>query len=190
MRILPLFIVTGASGVGKTSVVEELQRLMPGWHVFETDILWDSGRDWHFVRQNWLRIAHRIAQTGRPTILSGTHLPENIDPCDHRDFFSTVHYLILHCADEALAARLRSRPAWHNQTEEFIAEHRRFNRWLVENAAAAFDPPAAVLDTTRLAIPLVAQRIREWAVAHWPRERESSTAPLEWSQDTRDRVTG
>src|SRR5207248_290012 len=47
MRILPLFIVTGASGVGKTSVVEELQRLMPEWQIFETDILWDSGGDWH-----------------------------------------------------------------------------------------------------------------------------------------------
>jgi 2-phosphoglycerate kinase len=167
MRLLPLFIVTGASGVGKSSVVDELQRLMPDWHVFETDILWDSGGDWHFVRQNWLRIAHRIAQTGRGAILCGTHLPENIDPCDHRELFSKVHYLILHCADGTLARRLESRPAWHNQTAEFIAEHRRFNRWLLENAAVAFDPPAALVDTTDAPVTVVAEQIRDWALARW-----------------------
>jgi len=167
MRLLPLFIVTGASGVGKSSIVDELQRRMPDWHVFETDILWDSGGDWHFVRQNWLRIAHRIAQTGRGAILCGTHLPENIDPCDHRELFSEVHYLILHCADETLARRLESRPAWHNKTAELIAEHRRFNRWLLENAAVAFDPPAAMVDTTAAPVTVVAEQIRDWALARW-----------------------
>jgi broad-specificity NMP kinase len=180
MLLLPLFIVTGASGAGKTSVVEELQEIMPDWHVFETDILWDSGRDWHFVRQNWLRIAHRIAQTGRPTILCGTHLPEHLDACDHREFFSQVHYLILHCEDATLAARLQARPVWHEQTEAFIAEQRRFNQWLVENAATAFDPPAALVDTTGASALEVAQRIRDWAVYHW-RETEirclSRTSP-------------
>ena len=47
---LPLFIVTGASGAGKTCVVPELRRLLPDWEVFETDILWDSGGDWFFVK--------------------------------------------------------------------------------------------------------------------------------------------
>jgi hypothetical protein len=167
MRLLPLFIVTGASGVGKTSVVEELQRLMPDWHVFETDILWDSGGDWHFVRQNWLRIAHRLAQTGWPTILCGTHVPEHIDRCDHRDLFREVHYLVLHCADETLAGRLESRPAWYRQTPEFIADQRRFNRWLVENAASVFDPPAALVDTTHASVTAVAWQIQDWAVATW-----------------------
>src|SRR6476660_7453266 len=83
MRIVPLFIVTGASGVGKTAVVGELRRLMPEWEVFETDLIW--GADWQQVRNNWLRIAHSIAQSGRGTILCGTMLPEDIDRCDHRD---------------------------------------------------------------------------------------------------------
>ena len=46
---------------GKTAVITELRRLLPEWEVFETDILWDSGGDWQFVRSNWLRIAHSIA---------------------------------------------------------------------------------------------------------------------------------
>jgi broad-specificity NMP kinase len=171
MQILPLFIVTGASGTGKTAIVEPLQRLLPEWPVFETDILWDSGRDWHYVRQNWLRIAHRLAQTGRPTILCGTHLPEHLDRCDCRDFFRQIHYLILHCDDETLAARLRARPAWHNQTEAFIAEQRRFNQWLIRNATTAFDPSPVLVDTTRASVQQVAETIHGWAKERWEGER-------------------
>jgi hypothetical protein len=109
VTIAPLFIVTGTSATGKTAVIPALRPLLPDWEVFETDILWDSGGDWHFVRSNWLRIAHGIAMNGRPTILCGTHLPENIDPCDHRGFFRPVYYLALHCDDATRAARLRAR---------------------------------------------------------------------------------
>ena len=35
---LPLFVVTGASGAGKTTVTEPLRRLLPDCEVFEADI--------------------------------------------------------------------------------------------------------------------------------------------------------
>lgn len=114
MRILPLFIVTGASGVGKTTVVSELRRILPDFEVFETDIIWDSGGDWHTSRNNWLRVAHSIAQSGRGTILCGTMMPEDIAKCDHFPYFSRVYYANLHCDDKAREARLRARPAWRN----------------------------------------------------------------------------
>jgi hypothetical protein len=162
MRIVPLFIVTGASGVGKTAVVGELRRLMPEWEVFETDLIW--GADWQQVRNNWLRIAHSIAQSGRGTILCGTMLPEDVNRCDHRDRFSQVHYLNLHCDDATRDARLRARPGWRGCTEEFIAEHREFARWLLDNAATAFDPPLIVVDTTHATVSAVACQIRDWAL--------------------------
>jgi hypothetical protein len=84
VRILPLFIVTGASGVGKTAVVGELRRLLPAWDIFETDVI--HGADWQQVKCNWLRIAYAIAQSGRYTLLCGTMLPEEVDRCDHRPF--------------------------------------------------------------------------------------------------------
>src|SRR5262245_28553578 len=52
-RFLPLFIVTGPSGAGKTAIVPALQQLVPTWDVFETDILWDSGGDWNMTACNW-----------------------------------------------------------------------------------------------------------------------------------------
>jgi hypothetical protein len=166
-RFLPLFIVTGASGVGKTAVVAELRGIMPEWDIFETDILWDSGGDWHTAHCNWLRIAFSIAQSGRGTILCGTMVPEKIDTCDHHQLFSKVCYLNLHCDDDAREARLRARPAWRGVTDDFVREHARTARWLVDNADTVFDPPMPTVDTTHATPREVAGQIRDWALGQW-----------------------
>ena len=168
VRIVPLFVLTGTSAGGKTAVIPPLRRLLPEWEIFETDILWDSQGDWHFVRCNWLRIAHSIAQSGRPTILCGTHLPEHLDACDHRRFFHPVHYLALYCDEETLVARLRARPAWRGCTEDFVQGQREFGKWLLENRDTAFDPPLVILDTSRTPLEETACDVRDWAVARWP----------------------
>lgn len=163
MQILPLFIVTGASGVGKTAVVPVLRRLLPDWVICETDVM--HGADWPQVRSNWLRVAHAIAQSGRHTILCGTMLPVDIDQCDHRPFFSQVYYLNLHCDDATRAARLQSRPAWRGCDEAFVEEHRKFAQWLLDHAASDFNPPLVTVDTTYSSTAEVAEQIRDWAWA-------------------------
>ncbi|MFN8496072.1 MAG: hypothetical protein U0350_51245 [Caldilineaceae bacterium] len=164
MRILPLFIVTGASGVGKTAVVPVLRRLLPDWDIFETDVL--HGADWQQQRNNWLRVAHSIAQSGRHTILCGTMLPADVDQCDHRSFFSQIYYLNLHCDDATRAVRLRARPAWRGCDEVFIERQRQFAAWLLEHTTTAFDPPLVTVDTTQATAEEVAVQIRDWAVDH------------------------
>ncbi len=163
----PLFIVTGPSGVGKTAVVSELQRLLPDWEIFETDILWDSGQDWQMIKCNWLRIADSLAARphGRPTILCGTMVPADLEACSERLYFQTIHWLALLCDADVLAQRLQARPAWRGCTEAFIAEHLQFADWLREQAATAFDPPLTLLDTTHASIAQTAGQIRDWAVA-------------------------
>ena len=163
-RFLPLFIMTGASGTGKTAVIPALRRLLPDWEVFETDILWDSGGDWQMVFCNWLRIAHSVAQGGRPTMLCGTTVPERIDGCESRGLFPAVHYLALDCDDAVRAARLRARPAWRGCTEEFIAGQQTLAQWLRDNAVTAFDPPLTLVDTTGISVEATARRVRDWAV--------------------------
>ncbi|WP_249306210.1 AAA family ATPase [Lederbergia citrea] len=161
MNIFPLFIVTGASGVGKTTVVTELRKYLPDYDIFETDIIEDN--DWQTQRNNWLRIAHSIAQNNRKTILCGTMMPEDVAKCDHFGFFSQVHYAILHCDDQTREARLRARPAWRNcGSDEFIADHKKFAHWLVENANTAFVPPAPIIDTTFNNPNEVARDISNW----------------------------
>lgn len=170
-RLYPLFIVTGPSGVGKTTVVNELQRLLPAWDVFDIDILWDSGGDWQMVKANWLRIADFLAQNGRLTILCGTLLPDDLAACPSRIFFSTIYWLALHCDPATLALRLRARPAWRGCDEEFIVTHQTFAQWFVDHATSAFHPPLVLLDTTRTPVQQTAQGIRTWAVEQWGREQ-------------------
>ena len=164
MQILPLFIVTGASGVGKTAIVPELRRLLPDWAIFETDLM--HAADWQQQRSNWLRVAHAIAQSGRYTILCGTMLPADIDQCDYRPFFSQIYYLNLHCDDEMRAARLRARPTWRGCDEAFIEKHRQFAQWLLDQATTAFDPPLVTVETTHRSTQAVAAQIRVWALDH------------------------
>jgi hypothetical protein len=163
-RLLPLFVVTGASGVGKTAVVPALRECLPAWEIFETDIL--HGADWQQVKCNWLRVAYAIAQSGRHTILCGTILPEQLTQCDHHSLFRHIYYLNLHCDDATRAARLRARPAWRGCDEAFIDQQRRFAGWLLDHAATAFDPPLPTVDTSYAAPAEVARHIGAWALGY------------------------
>ena len=164
MRILPLFVVTGASGVGKTTIAAHLRRCLPQWAIFETDII--HGADWQQVKCNWLRIAHALAQSGQPTLLCGTLLPDEVNACDHRPMFSQIYFLNLHCSDAVRQARLQARPAWRGCDAAFIARHRHFAQWLLEHAATAFDPPMPTVDTTDADPSAIAAQISAWALGH------------------------
>src|SRR5690348_6827681 len=76
----PPFIVTGASGTGKTTITEPLRRALPGCDVFDTDIILQVaalGLDtW---RNTWLRLAHAIALNGRVTVLCGSLMPDQLE---------------------------------------------------------------------------------------------------------------
>lgn len=161
-RIVPLWMVTGASGVGKTTMVAALRSLLPDWEIFDTDII--HAADWQQHRSNWLRLAHAIAQNGRYTLLCGTMLPQDVDRCDHRAFFSKIYYLNLHCDDATRAARLSARPTWRGCNTAFIEQHRQFAHWLLDHAAIDFDPPMPTIDTTIATPPTVAAQIRDWAL--------------------------
>ena len=55
ITVLPLFIVTGASGAGKSAIIEPLQHLLTEYGVFDKDQMWAA--DWDMAYNNFLRIA-------------------------------------------------------------------------------------------------------------------------------------
>lgn len=156
---LPLFALTGPSGGGKSTVGPRLaQRLAGQVVVLEQDVLWTAGMqddvDGHpLFRSTWLHLAAMIHQNGRPVVLCGTVVPEELEPLPERALFSEVHYLAMVADNEVLEARLRARPAWRGwQDDERIAEMLEFNEWLRSRVAAkvtqvrVFDTSAASLD--------------------------------------------
>lgn len=158
---LPLFLVTGASGVGKSTVVSYLQHLLPMCIIFDMDITYDEKSDWRIGQRNWLRIAKSIVEQGRHVILCGTTLPEHF--ADHKETsaFSAMYYINLHCDDTIRDARLTARH-WASQ---LIDDHRNFARWLLANADTAFDPPMPTIDTGVHPPDVVATIIRRWVLA-------------------------
>ena len=121
---LPLFIVCGAMGSGKTTLVEPLRMALPDCVVFDCDLLLGHfDGDWNRFWGAWLLVAWSIAEQGRAVILCNAMPPWDIKKLPERRWWSDVHYINLDVADEQRCQRLRSRPAWRNSSSEaFIAE--------------------------------------------------------------------
>jgi AAA domain len=135
-RQLPLFVVTGASASGKSTLALELVPRLDSVVGIETDILWEQ-RYWSLetgfreFNEIWLRVAKNIAQAGRPVLAFRPCIPPQLEQCSERRYFADIHYLALVCDDEVLAARLRERPEWRNtHSREYIDEMLKFNHWL------------------------------------------------------------
>lgn len=160
---IPLFIVTGASGVGKTTVIKELRGLLPDVDIFDIDSIHQFvGDDWNKIQNIWLRVARNIAESGRISIICGTMMPWDVEKCEDYQYFKGIYYLNLHCDDETRELRLRAR----NWSEEMIQDHKSFAKWLLENADKAYIPPMPTVDTSKTGVKEVALQIREWVRGH------------------------
>jgi hypothetical protein len=93
---------------------------------------------------------------------AGIGVPENVEPCVERRYFSAVHYLALVCDDQALAERLRQRPQWRGSGEPtYIEEHVQFNRWFKGNAHTT-SPRIDLLNTTGVPVAETAEQVASW----------------------------
>ncbi len=138
---LPLFIVTGASGSGKSAACLQLVPLLPECVVLETDLFWrpefDKPDD-QLPRFSQPVFARR--QKYRPVRASGGAVRDG-DPRPVRNLpgahlFCGTHYLALVCDDTAIQQRLEDRPRWRDSSNpDHIAEHIEFNRWIKANAS-------------------------------------------------------
>jgi hypothetical protein len=166
---LPLLIVSGASGAGKSTVCRQLLGQQQQVVLLDTDILWrpefnkpeNSYTDFF---ETWLRVCKNINQSGRPVVLfgAGIGVPGNIEPCVERRYFSKVHYLSLVCDDDLLATRLRERPAWRESGGQgFLEDQIRFNKWFKTWAVDKEEQPA-MLDTTHASLEETARQVLEW----------------------------
>ena len=164
---LPLFVLTGASGTGKSACALTLAAHTTEYVVMETDILWDARYntpDTHYreYREMWLRLAKNISQSGKPVILCGTAMPDQVEPCLERRYFSEAYYLALTCSDEEITKRLTGRPSWRESGgSAFLESMVNFNRLFRENGNRS-QPNIDILDTTGITVEDTARTVLEW----------------------------
>lgn len=168
-RQLPLLVVSGASGAGKSAVLQRLAGRVDGAVLLDADILWRSefngpAEGYRGFFETWLRLCKNISQSGRPVVLfgAGVGVPANLEACVERRYLADVHILALVCDDEVLAERLLSRPEWRRSGDAgFVAEQIRFNQWFRDRGSGT-EPAIEVLDTTGTATEETAGRVAAW----------------------------
>ena len=179
---LPLFILTGASGVGKSTVCLRLAARMKDVVVMESDILWreefnQPETNYREYRETWLRVCKNISQAGKPVVLCGVAVPAQFEQCLERRYFSELHYLALICEDQILASRLSNRRTWRGAVKDesidkCIKEQVVFNRWLRNNARNT-EPPMTLLDTSEITLDEILEKVEQW-IRSFTNEHEST----------------
>jgi len=156
--IQPLFVVTGASGSGKTAIFAPLARLLAGRCVtFDVDWLLDAagalstGRPiaWPAFREAWLAVAHGVAQSGTPTVLLGPFIPDHLDGLASRSWVGDIRYLLLDCPDDLRRGRIEARPPWRQRD---IKEQAAFATWLRSHLPDRIDTSDRTPDDTAAAV--------------------------------------
>jgi gluconate kinase len=134
VRRRPVFVVSGASGAGKTTVFPHLVDALPECVVVDGDYLLDAvgHDDPPRLRNVWLSVAHAVAQGDRSVVLCGPFSAEHLADLPARRWISEVHFAVLDCPERVLRERLFARPAWRESRHK-IDEHVRFAQWLRSN---------------------------------------------------------
>ncbi len=150
---LPLFIITGASCVGKSTMSEILFQSESDYIVMESDLLWNDiyntpDDDYRNYRELWLRLCSNISQIGMPVVLCGCAVPKQFELCNGRNGFTSIYYLAVVSDDDVLEERMRI--GRRVTDENWIKSSIDFNRWLKNNADKT-TPIIKLLDNSRLA---------------------------------------
>lgn len=168
-RRLPLLLVSGASGAGKSTVCHALLGRSLEVVLLDSDILWRPefnmpADNYRSFFETWLRMCKNIGQAGQPVVLfgAGVGVPANLEPCVERRYFSKTHYLALTCEDEQLVERLKHRPVWRQtHSLEYQSEHVQFNNWFKAQASQSV-PAIELIDTTAMPVEDTTEYVTTW----------------------------
>lgn len=165
-KMQPLFIVTGASCVGKSTLCNELFLKEKDYIVMESDLLWNDiyntpEDNYCEYRRLWMRVCANISQIGKPVVLCGCAVPEQFENQPEREYFSNIYYLAVVCDDAVLEKRMRIGRGVED--EDWIKNSVDFNNWLIQNAYHTI-PRMSLLDNSEISALNASRIADEWIV--------------------------
>lgn len=111
-QAFPLYILSGCSGVGKTTTALEIMKRKVDFVVLDADVF--SGFLPMQTDEDWLNrveliesISKSIMQSGRPVLWTMAGCLDKFHQVYNRRFFTDIHCLALVCDEELLELRMR-----------------------------------------------------------------------------------
>jgi len=173
---LPLLLVCGASGTGKSTLCQHLAGTLHQVVVLDHDIIWMPEMDtpddgWRRFKRLWLQTAFHIGQNGRPVMLFGAADPEGYASLPESRYLARIDTLALVCEDDVLRERLLARPDWRRSGGDgFIAAMIDVTHALRRLADRQPDR-ITLLDTTHDTVEQSAEKVASWAASILGREQ-------------------
>lgn len=163
-KAMPLFILTGCSGVGKTTTAQELLQRNTKFIPMDADFFYnimphDTDEDYKNWVEQIMSLSKDIMQSGKPLLWTMAGALEHFETTYSRRFFTEIHYLALVLKSEDLEKRMRE--GRHISDSNWIKSSIDYNRWFIENGQLA-DKKIDTYDITEKTVIEVADYVMEW----------------------------
>jgi broad-specificity NMP kinase len=163
-KAYPLFILTGCSGVGKTTTAQELMQRDTPCIVMDADILYnimphETDEDYKNWVEQIMSFSKNQMQSGKPLLWTMAGALDNFENTYNRRFFTEIHYLALVCNSEVLEKRMRE--GRHITDENWIKSSIDYNRWFMETGIIS-DKRVDTYDITGKSVSEVADYVIQW----------------------------
>lgn len=160
-----LFIVTGASGTGKSTSVPILKKELPeNYLIYDYDEIlrpYDETGSWgDEVTEKMLQITQENIQKKMLTVFCGLIRPYLVKKYQDKHGISSIKFLLLDISTEERSRRLNQRGATMSLIGE-LEEHEGFRIWIDESGYEN-----TKLEVTNLREKEVATKIKNWILKH------------------------
>lgn len=162
---LPLFIVTGASGVGKSTTVRAMQKRARDFVCLESDLLYSSmphetPEDYMAQTELMMALSRDISQCAKPALWARAGNIQMLSKAYGSRFFSGIFVLALTCSEGELRRRMTEGrgigdPGWIESSVDY-------NRYFMEHdniEGVYYD----TLDVSKLTAEGAARGLERWA---------------------------
>lgn len=160
---LPLFIITGCSGVGKTTVAMELLHRNKEFIVLDADYFQfmpsETNEDWASHIERMQDISVDIMQNGRPVVWTQAGCIDRLYDTYNSRFFSDIKCLALTC--EVNELRKRMMEGRNITSHEWLDSSAQYNNYFMTHDSIG-DVIYDKLDITNMNVEKIADYVVNW----------------------------